>query len=138
MKAGEVPICLMMIDIDHFKKYNDDNGHLAEDACLKAVAEAIRISIRPSDLLGRHGGEEFVIFLPNTSMRAYEISASRVKDEVEKTQIKGTNFEILPSMTISIGVSGGEPGSFYDDLFKSADAEFYKAKESGRNCICYE
>jgi diguanylate cyclase (GGDEF)-like protein len=136
--AGEVPICLMMVDIDYFKKYNDDNGQLAGDACLKAVAEAIRISIRPSDLLGRYGGEEFVILLPDTNLDASEIVANRIKEEVEKTVIKGTNLETLPSVTVSIGVSGGKPGSFYDDLFKSADTALYKAKESGRNCICYE
>jgi diguanylate cyclase (GGDEF)-like protein len=136
--AGEVPICLMMVDIDYFKKYNDDNGHLAGDACLKAVAEAIRTSIRPSDLLGRYGGEEFVILLPDTNLDASEIVANRIKDEVEKTEIKGSKLETLPSVTISIGVSVGRPGSFYDDLFKSVDTALYKAKESGGNCICYE
>jgi diguanylate cyclase (GGDEF)-like protein len=136
--AGEAPICLMMVDIDHFKKYNDDNGHLAGDACLKAVAEAIRVSLRPNDLLGRYGGEEFVILLPDTNIKDSEIVAKRIKDEVEKTAIKGNNLEALPPVTVSIGVSGAKPGSFYEDLFKTADTALYKAKESGRNCICYE
>ena len=135
--AGKVPICLMILDIDHFKKYNDDNGHLAGDTCLKAVAEAIRISIRPNDLLGRFGGEEFVILLPDTNIEACENVAIRIKDEVEKTEILGNKREVLPSVTISIGVSEGKPDTFYEDVFKTADAALYKAKESGRNCICY-
>lgn len=135
--ADKVPICLMIIDIDFFKKYNDDNGHLEGDACLKAVAEAVRISIRPSDLLGRYGGEEFVILLPGTNMEACKEVAKRIKGEVENTEIKGNKQEVLPSVTISIGVSEGKPDTFYEDVFKTADAALYKAKESGRNCICY-
>jgi diguanylate cyclase (GGDEF)-like protein len=136
--ADKMPLCLMLIDIDHFKKYNDENGHLAGDSCLKAVAEAIRISIRPSDLLGRFGGEEFVILLPDTNLRASEGVANRIKGEVEKTEIKGNRLEVLPSVTISIGVTEGKPDTFYEDIFKAADAALYNAKKSGRNCICYE
>ena len=136
--ADKIPLCLMMLDIDYFKKYNDDNGHLAGDVCLKAVAEAIRISVRPSDMLGRYGGEEFVILLPDTDIKASEGIAIRIKDEVEKTEIKDSRSTDLPSVTISIGVAEAKPDAFYDDIFKAADAALYKAKESGRNCICYE
>ncbi len=136
--ADKIPLCLMMLDIDYFKKYNDDNGHLAGDVCLKAVAEAIRISVRPSDMLGRFGGEEFVILLPDTDIKASEGIAIRIKDEVEKTEIKDSRSTDLPSVTISIGVAEAKPDAFYDDIFKAADAALYKAKESGRNCICYE
>ena len=136
--ADKIPLCLMMIDIDHFKKYNDDNGHLAGDTCLKAVAEAIRISIRPSDMLGRFGGEEFVILLPDTDVKASEGIAIRIKDEVEKTDVKDSRSTELPSVTVSIGVAEAKPDAFYDDIFKAADTALYKAKKSGRNCICYE
>lgn len=136
--ADKIPLCLMMIDIDHFKKYNDDNGHLAGDTCLKAVAEAIRISIRPSDMLGRFGGEEFVILLPDTDVKASEGIAIRIKDEVEKTDVKDSRSTELPSVTISIGVAEAKADAFYDDIFKAADTALYKAKKSGRNCICYE
>ena len=136
--AEKMPSCLMMLDIDHFKKYNDDNGHLAGDACLKAVAEAIRISIRPSDMLGRFGGEEFVILLPDTDLATSEGIAERIKDEVEKTEIIGNRLEDLPSVTISIGVTQAKPDVFYEDIFKAADGALYKAKNSGRNCICCE
>ena len=128
----------MMLDIDHFKKYNDDNGHLEGDACLKAVAEAIRISIRPSDMLGRFGGEEFVILLPDTNLATSESIAERIKDEVEKTEIIGNRLEDLPSVTISIGVTQAKPDAYYEELFKAADSALYKAKNSGRNCICCE
>jgi len=136
--ADKIPLCLMMLDIDHFKKYNDDNGHLAGDTCLKAVAEAIRISIRPSDMLGRFGGEEFVILLPDTDIKASEGIAIRIKDEVEKAEIKDSRSTELPSVTISIGVAEAKTDAIYDDIFIAADAALYKAKKSGRNCICYE
>jgi len=136
--AEKMPSCLMILDIDHFKKYNDDNGHLAGDACLKAVAEAIRISIRPSDMLGRFGGEEFVILLPDTDLATSEGIAERIKDEVENTEIMGNRLEGLPPVTISIGVTQAKPDAFYEDIFKAADGALYKAKNSGRNCICCE
>lgn len=136
--ADKISSCLMMLDIDHFKKYNDNNGHLAGDACLKAVAEAIRISIRPSDMLGRFGGEEFVILLPDTNLATSEGIAERIKDEVEKTEITGNRLKDLPSVTISIGVTEAKPDAFYEELFKAADSALYKAKNSGRNCICYQ
>jgi len=136
--ADKIPLCLMMIDIDHFKKYNDDNGHLAGDSCLKAVAEAIRISIRPNDLLGRFGGEEFVILLPDTNLASCDGVANRIKDEVEKTEVIGHKLEMLPSVTVSIGITESKPDTFYEDIFKAADTALYKAKNSGRNCICHE
>lgn len=135
--ADKIPLCLMLIDIDYFKKYNDDNGHLAGDSCLKAVSEAVRASIRPTDMLGRFGGEEFVILLPDTSLASSENVAKRIKNEVENTEVTGNKLEVLPSVTISIGVSSAKEGSFYEDLFKAADAALYQAKSSGRNCICY-
>ena len=128
----------MMLDIDHFKKYNDDHGHLAGDACLKVVSEAIRISIRPSDLLGRFGGEEFVVLLPDTNLASSEGVANRIKNEVENAEVTGHKLEILPSVTISIGVTESKADAVYEDIFKAADAALYKAKESGRNCICYK
>ena len=136
--ADKIPLCLMMLDIDHFKKYNDDHGHLAGDACLKVVSEAIRISIRPSDLLGRFGGEEFVVLLPDTNLASSEGVANRIKNEVEKAEVTGHKLEILPSVTISIGVTESKADAVYEDIFKAADVALYKAKESGRNCICYE
>jgi diguanylate cyclase (GGDEF)-like protein len=136
--ADKIPLCLMLIDIDGFKKYNDDNGHLAGDTCLKTVAEAIRISIRPSDLLGRFGGEEFVILLPDTKFASCESIAIRIKDEVENAEVTGHKLEILPSVTISIGVTENKANTIYEDIFKAADKALYRAKASGRNCICYE
>lgn len=136
--ANKVPLCLMLIDIDYFKKYNDTNGHLAGDVCLRMVAEALRISIRPSDMLGRFGGEEFVILLPDTDIVACKSIAVRIKDEVERVEIKSNRFENLPSVTVSIGITQAKPDAFYDDIFRAADAALYKAKNNGRNCICYE
>lgn len=136
--TNKTPVGLMMLDIDFFKKYNDDNGHLVGDTCLKVVANAIRNSIRPSDMLGRFGGEEFVILLPSATIQTCESVANRIKNNVEKIEITDNQLAVLPSVTISIGIAKGELNISYEDAFKVADAALYKAKKSGRNCIYYE
>lgn len=89
-------------------------------------------------MLGRFGGEEFVILLPDTMLASCESIAKRIKDEVENAEVTGHKLEILPSVTISIGVTENKTDTFYKDIFKVADKALYRAKDSGRNCICYE
>ena len=125
--SGHVAIIITDITIEEIKAN-----------LLKSVAEAIRISLRPNDQLGRYGGEEFVILLPDTDLATSEGIAKRIKDEVEKTEITAIRLEGLPSVTISIGVTEAKSDAFYEDIFKVADGALYKAKNSGRNCICYE
>lgn len=136
--ADKTPLCLMMADIDDFKQYNDEHGHLAGDTCLKAVAEAIRTSIRPSDLLGRFGGEEFVLLLPGANIASSKIIAERIKSSVSQAEIINDKLEKLPSVTVSIGVCQGYENATYEDVLRMADAGLYKAKENGKNFIFYE
>lgn len=136
--AEKIPLSLMLIDIDGFKKYNDEHGHLAGDACLKSVADTIRTNVRPTDLLGRFGGEEFVILLPGTTKEECKNIGERIKTEVEKSHILDSSLKTLPSVTISIGITEAGPGDFYENLFNVADKALYKAKEEGRNRICIQ
>ncbi len=136
--AEEIPLCLMLIDIDGFKKYNDVHGHLAGDQCLRSVADTIRTNVRPTDLLGRFGGEEFVILLPGTTKKECETIGERIKKEVEKSHIIDTSLNTLPSVTVSIGITEAKPGDVYEDMFNVADSALYKAKEGGRNRICIQ
>ena len=136
--AEKIPLCLMLIDIDGFKQYNDEYGHLAGDACLKSVADTIRTSVRPTDLLGRFGGEEFVILLPGTTKDECKHIGERIKTQVENSHIIDHSLKKLPSVTISIGITEAGPGDFYENLFTVADKALYKAKEAGKNQICIQ
>ena len=131
----KTPLCLMLIDIDGFKKYNDNNGHQAGDQCLKTVADIIRTNIRPGDLLGRYGGEEFVILLPGTTRKECEKIARRIKQEVGHGEVMDYKQNELPSVTVSIGATEAIPGDCYEDMFSVADKALYKAKKAGKNCI---
>lgn len=136
-KITKVPLSLIIFDLDHFKKLNDNYGHDAGDFVLKEMARIIRANgIRDKDVFARYGGEEFVILLPETNLkRSYEI-AERLRDLIEKHNF---NYEgsTLP-VTASIGVadfrSGVEEGV---DLFKRADKAVYTSKENGRNQVSF-
>lgn len=130
------PISVLMIDVDHFKLYNDHYGHPAGDACLKKITQAIRDCLnRPFDLLGRYGGEEFVVLLPETDSIGAMKVAEAINAELEKI---GLRHEVSPThhhVTVSIGgASCGQTISYsLEELIKRADRALYKAKHSGRN-----
>jgi len=130
------PISVLMIDVDHFKLYNDHYGHPAGDACLKKVTQAIRDCLnRPYDLLGRYGGEEFIVLLPETDC----LGALRVADAINAQMEKiGMRHEVSPTrqhLTVSIGGASCVQTISYslEELIKRADRALYKAKHSGRN-----
>ena len=123
----------LMIDIDHFKRINDTHGHQAGDEVLMSVARLISGSVRKSDIVGRYGGEEFLVFLPQVDDRGLRRIAEKVRAAVER----GTR-EWLPA-TVSVGAAstdfaaGVEPG--LAGLIRDADRHLYRAKSDGRNCI---
>jgi diguanylate cyclase (GGDEF)-like protein len=132
---NKVPLALIMIDVDSFKKFNDTYGHLAGDECLKKVAKALAaISLRPGDLAARYGGEEFALILPSTDASGAFNVASKVRGAVEALGIKHTE-NAYGIVTISAGVASLIPvrGQTPDALLQVADSALYMAKEKGRN-----
>ncbi len=132
----QAPISVLMIDVDHFKLYNDHYGHPAGDSCLKKITQAIRDCLnRPYDLLGRYGGEEFIVLLPETDCHGALKVANAINAQMEKI---GVRHEVSPTrehVTVSIGGASCAQTLSYtlEELIKRADRALYKAKHSGRN-----
>jgi diguanylate cyclase (GGDEF)-like protein len=124
-------LSLLMADLDKFKNVNDRYGHTAGDKVLKAVGAYLQDSIRDVDSIGRYGGEEFIMFLPETGKDAAFVLADRLRKGVAEIEVNS-----LPRCTISLGISTfPEDGKTLEDLIKKADAALYAAKESGRNRV---
>jgi diguanylate cyclase (GGDEF)-like protein len=129
------PICVLMLDLDHFKRVNDSHGHAVGDKTLIAVARAVQGDIRLGDLVARYGGEEFVVVCPNTDEKAGLAVAERIRESVASLGESELGFDGV--QTISIGLahrssSGGTPFSVLND----ADRALYEAKSSGRDRVC--
>ena len=131
----ESPLCLMMLDIDFFKPYNDNYGHLAGDRALISVGEAAKAPLRTNDLFARYGGEEFSVLLPETKMEQALIVAERLRDRISKTDPGILAGVQLPKVTVSIGVAEYRPGYSLETLVAAADVAMYHAKNNGRNCV---
>ncbi|MGO4377679.1 diguanylate cyclase [Pseudoduganella sp. RAF19] len=130
------PLSVIMIDIDHFKNYNDAYGHQAGDHCLQQVANAMRhCAGRPPDMLARYGGEEFVVLLPNVEASGAETVAQRILLEVRRLAIPHRMSTVSDIVTVSIGAATLAPGDGLSPeiLIRAADRELYEAKESGRD-----
>jgi diguanylate cyclase (GGDEF)-like protein len=134
-ERDELPLALIMIDVDHFKNYNDEYGHLAGDQVLITVADAIRSPLRPNDLVARFGGEEFAVLLPETTVSNAEIIAERLRDHVAKADPGMLDNRQLPAVTISLGIAGRQPGYSLDMMIAAADVAMYHAKRNGRNRV---
>jgi diguanylate cyclase (GGDEF)-like protein len=129
----ERPLCVAFVDIDHFKAVNDSYGHEAGDVVLRGVAQTISENLRASDLIGRYGGEEFMLILTETTVDEGAELSEKVRKLVEKTRfaVEG-NAEL--SVTISIGIAGGTGKQVrMEHLVRDADAAMYSAKSLGRN-----
>ncbi len=126
------PLALLMLDIDHFKHFNDTYGHLEGDQILSKIGGLITAGLRTMDTAYRFGGEEFTVILPETDANAAAAVAQRIRDEVEKTELS-VNSE--GNITLSIGVTEYADGEAVSDFIKRADLAMYRSKEKGRNCI---
>lgn len=134
-----VPMSLIMVDIDHFKNYNDLYGHQAGDACLQQAGQAMkRAAMRPQDLVARYGGEEFAILLPHLEIGGAEAVARKVLDEIAGMAIAHEGSSAAPLVTVSMGVAGLTPSERLEPglLIRNADALLYQAKADGRNQYC--
>lgn len=135
-KRGKKPFSLLMLDIDHFKKVNDNYGHAVGDQIIKNIAQTIEQVKREMDISARFGGEEFILLSPSTDLRGAAKLAARIRVAIENSIHKFTVDEI--NITVSIGVfSVVAHSGFYSlkDYIKYADDALYQAKEQGRNCV---
>jgi diguanylate cyclase (GGDEF)-like protein len=133
-RARGLPIALLFIDLDHFKEINDTYGHLAGDACLAAIIEPIQAELRQSDVIGRYGGEEFVVILSSADTAAAYPIAQRILERVANVTVGGYGKPIR--LTCSIGVAASDTlGVWGEHLIARADEAVYAAKRSGRNCV---
>jgi len=155
---SEQPLSLLMVDVDHFKAYNDQHGHLGGDECLKRIAGAVASEMRANDLVARYGGEEFAVILPNQSLKGAAIVAERIRARVEQLHMPGAaamagasggaGWQGLPVamadepyparfVTVSIGAATAMASNQHtaSELVAIADAALYRAKHMGRNRI---
>ncbi len=126
-------IAVISVDIDHFKRVNDTFGHDVGDETLRSVAELMKQNSRPTDLLCRVGGEEFVLLLPDSSIAAAVDIAERLR-----LSIASTALEAVGHITVSLGVALWRAGDSMDDVFQKADQLLYRAKQQGRNQVVAE
>jgi diguanylate cyclase (GGDEF)-like protein len=129
------PLTIAMIDVDHFKLFNDSYGHAAGDQALRAIAEALGNSFRKTDIVGRYGGEEFVIAMPDTNAAAGGRKLEEFRQLIASTPIHANDGEVV-TVTISGGVAGfPQDGEHEEGLLAVADARLFEAKGLGRNRI---
>lgn len=139
-QRDKTSIAVLMIDVDHFKRFNDIYGHPIGDLCLKQVAQAISCQVfRPSDLVARYGGEEFCVVLPSITLEGALMVANRIKDSVEALGIPHQGNAGAAGVTVSIGLACLSPDSSnrLADLLELADKALYEAKSLGRNRISF-
>ena len=137
MRTG-APLSLVVLDVDHFKLYNDTLGHAQGDVCLQQVAQAISAhALRVTDLAARYGGEEFVLLFAETDADAAFQMAESIRTHVESLHIPHPRSATSPHITVSIGVATlcPTPTDNIESLFVAADRAMYAAKEDGRNQV---
>lgn len=132
-KRKNETVGVLMIDIDNFKMINDKHGHLKGDEVLKNVALGIQAGLRRSDIVGRYGGEEFLVFLPSVISGTTDMVAEKIRESVCQKS------EDIPCVTVSIGFRENVLSDKVDEdlnvFIMSADDNMYKAKKSGKNCV---
>ena len=138
-RRDALPLSLLMIDVDHFKHFNDTYGHPAGDRCLQSIAQTVAASThRPGDFVARYGGEELVVLLPNTDIEGARLCGEQICKQVRSMDIAHASSDAGGCVTVSIGVSSGLPG--HDtvsaaELLHQADQALYCAKSEGRNRV---
>jgi diguanylate cyclase (GGDEF)-like protein len=133
-EADDEGLALLLIDVDHFKRYNDLYGHPAGDECLRRVALALRDLLGESDLIARYGGEEFAVLLPRCRLEQAVVLARRCCRSVIALDIEqAMRDDMLEVVTVSIGIGLSEAAASSEQLIEMADRALYRAKRSGRN-----
>ncbi len=132
---GHRPLGVIMLDIDHFKRFNDNFGHEAGDAVLRELGAFLRSNVRGEDIACRYGGEEFVLIMPDASLKVTQERAEKLRKGVKRLKVQ-LNNRVLESLTISLGIAMlPEQGANGDAILRAADDALYEAKEAGRDCV---
>jgi diguanylate cyclase (GGDEF)-like protein len=145
-RGGREPLCMLLIDVDHFKRFNDDHGHVAGDYALRTVAMCLRNALRPTDMIARFGGEEFAVLLPGARIEHAREIGERLRRAVRETAIVDVHGQTLPCVSVSIGAAEmpqeeifgeiEEANQRLADLFtERTDKALYRAKSSGRDRV---
>jgi len=141
----KLPLAVLMLDIDHFKRYNDDFGHLVGDATLKEVADILKRNLRRVDLVGRYGGEEFIVAMPETRVANAAEVAERIRSSIARHDFQVYNVRTKVTVSQGITIFDGEVAAQAErvdakavasELIQRADEAMYRAKEEGRNRVC--
>ncbi|MCP3905979.1 MAG: diguanylate cyclase [Planctomycetes bacterium] len=127
--------CIAIIDVDHFKRFNDTAGHQAGDECLRAVAAVVRASCRAVDLVGRYGGEEFVVFMPETGLDEGRVIAEGILRSLHREEIDHPGLGGNAIVTVSVGVADSTNAPKWEGVLAAADAALYRAKNGGRDRV---
>ena len=129
------PLAVILLDLDHFKKINDQHGHDIGDEVLRLISRRLREQVRGSDVVGRWGGEEFIILLPETELSDAQRLAERLRGSTESQAFPTSQGPL--KVTLSCGVAAWDPGSSsWEEIVKAADVALYRAKNEGRNRVC--
>jgi len=129
------PLSIIMVDLDHFKRFNDEHGHLLGDDALQTAAKVLNAGLRPTDFAARYGGEEMMVILPGTTLKAAIGVAQRLCTKLGKTRVFVDHLKPMPHITGSFGVASLAKGQDSIQLINTADIALYKAKDAGRNQV---
>jgi diguanylate cyclase len=133
---GRRPLSVLLIDVDHFKRFNDDFGHGVGDQVLCLIAKVLREQVRDQDLPARYGGEELIAVLPDSDLEACAAVGESIRRLISECKItRRSSGEVLPGITVSIGVAQLQPGESMADLIERCDRALYRAKDAGRNRV---
>lgn len=129
------PMTIILLDVDHFKRFNDQHGHPAGDIALRQVADTVSQGLRPDDNAARYGGEEFAVLLADADVQVGVQIAERLCDAVREARLRDHSGNSLPSVTISLGVAQHRSGQSMVQWLEAADSALYCAKETGRDRV---